>query len=305
MPDGIYTDTDAAESHIDPGVPYEHSREPERETPKDEKSSAKAGSDAEERELREARAAAEFWKSQARDNHAPRAKEPEAEIEEEPETPTVQLVTAAADMSTDQLLDNFSTKGMKALVDQGVITADKLIEVLEASQKRSDARTDAKIAEFAESQAVDNQLSSEFPELAKDDNAITAWVRNGQRGDRPDVSETYKAASRIFKEMISDSGVKPDSKAGRGMLIAAARAARREVGTVETSRNSRGEDRRSRIEAQRGDRGRAYQEDAGGGGKGMDRQTSAVFEKLSRFGVTSADYNKYAHARKGDVKHER
>lgn len=304
MPDGIYTDTDAAESHIDPGVPYEHSREPERETPKDDKPAAKAGSDSEERELREARAAAEFWKSQARDNHAPRGRQPEPEAEEdEPETPTVQLVTAAADMSTDQLLDNFSTKGIKALVDQGVITADKLIEVLEASQRRNDARTDAKIAEFAENQAADNQISSEFPELAKDDNAITAWVKNGERGARPEVSETYKAASRIFKEMISDSGVKPDSKAGRGMLIAAARAARREVGQVEP-RSSRGEDRRSRIDAQRGDRGRAYQEDTGGG-KGMDRQTQAVFGHLSRFGVTASDYQKYSPAGKGVVKHDR
>lgn len=288
----------------DPGVPYEHSREPEAPPViKDDKPADKGPTERElslQRERDEANRSAEFFRRQAEKNTAPPAAE-----EEEEEVAPITFTVQGAKLTTEQLLDKFSTEGLKALKDEGVLTSDQLIDVLAAQHKAILATVDEKIAKARDEQSFDSQMATEFPELAKDDAAISAWKNGGGIGAKPEPSDLYRKTGEIYRELITDAKVKHDSPAGQALLRSAAKQARAYLGDTMKGPTS-GEERRSRIDAQRGERGGGGHQEENGSGKSTQqtRQQAAVASALSRF-VSNSDIAKFAGTGKGDIVHDR
>jgi hypothetical protein len=226
--------------------------------------------------LSEAENDARYWSQRAR-GETVTAREPEPESEDEPaaEDP-------AQDITPEQFLDVLSKEGVKGLRRFGFLTQADVNQQLREVERSADR----KLAAAAQSVAVDQRLSREFPELLDDNQRV-------QRGEKPQ-SELFGRTSRIFRELVADD---PSLKASPGAMLMAARQAKREL---EQEKKSGGEDegrprgrqaeRRDRIDSQRGERDRPNEIDDDT--PRLPSQARDVIAALAHHGVGEDDYRR-------------
>lgn len=288
------------DSPIDLREEFKYSREPEQPTERvviEKTEVDKLRSDYEEkitranREADEARRDADRWASMAR--RTPERAEPREE-------PTARKREAASEEKPDKFLDDLSAEGIKALHKRGMITQDQLEEALGDAVEN----VRAEMEEKTEAQAFDAKLSSQFPELWSDNEKMNAWKAAGERGPKPVTSELYRKTGEIFLEQVREAGIDPESKAARGLLITAARMAKRELGVKEPTneRADRERERRERIDGQSRPAGRAGDDFETGGGKQITGVQRSIMKSL---GVSPETFQKFSGAGKGEHKHDR
>lgn len=276
---------------VNPGVPYEHSQEPDKPEPKPvvespeqkELKTLRAENERLAKRAQDAEEDGKYWATRARNGHVEERRP--AEEESRPRR------TETAAEQPAKLLDDMSTEGMKALEKRGFITADQLKEILAEQAKGirgeiTEARTDA---EFG------IKLSKEFPEIAEDSDRVS-------RGERP-KTEIFKRAGELYREAVAED---PKLEGSKGLLLTVARMAKKELEFAakgkkeaanedETPVNGRAKDtdrqetRRRRIEAQRPDRSSGNEEEAGD--PGFDPTQLQVMKHL---GVKPEEFKKHA-----------
>ena len=280
--------TDVGAVVIDPGAPMEHTREapaaPASPAKQDTPNPLETRLNSLEAELRETRSNAEYWARRA----AGPGPQPVQQVEEEPaDEPIVQIGAPPAGESKDDFLNDLNEAGLDALKKRGVITGEQFAQALSALETRLATRYN----QDQEGRQFDAKLNAEFPDLVAASDRMAA----GQKVDSP----LYEKTAAHFKQLIKDSpGVKAESAAGRGLLLAAARLAKADIAMEGNQRQETNDQRRERIDAQPG-RGRR----AGGAdsavdeGAGLTEQQRALIGNLSRFGVTEDKFRKFAGER--------
>lgn len=289
------------DSPIDPRADFKYSREVEEPTERvviEKTEVDKLRSDFEEkltranREADEARRDADRWASMAR--RTPERAEPREE-------PASRKREAASEEKPDKFLDDLSTDGIKALHKRGMITAEQLEEALEGVVENVHKAMEEK----NEAQAFDQKLSSQFPELWADNEKMNAWKAAGERGPKPVTSELFRKTGEIFLEQVREAGIDPESKEARGLLMTAARFAKRDLGLKQEPTNERADrerDRRERIDGQSRPAGRAGDDFETGGGKQITGVQRSIMKSL---GVSPETFQKFSGAGKGEHKHDR
>lgn len=192
-----------------------------------------------------------YWAEQAK-----RGAKVKAAADDDPEGEQDDDAEDFGDPETFQ--EEFSTKGMDALVKRGVLTRKQAMGLIrEEAAKAANAAVQRETKKLSR----DAELLGQFPEL-KDENAPLT-----------------KATAKIFKEMVAeDSSLKGSAAA----LKAAARIAKKELEAAEDTRLSR-------IARQTGDRGRAASFHDDDGDEGLS-PLQAQFARM--VGVTSETYEK-------------
>lgn len=254
-------------SRIDPGAAHFHTTDPEPagKAPPVEKSDLEKRLDSLEADLKkrddriaELTESERYWANRNREQ--PKPSDDGAE-DEENRLP----IRATVDEKPEKLLDDLSTQGLKALAERGVITEEKLAEILDAQEKRFNGR----LSEAQDGAAFDAKLGKEFPEITDP------------------KSDLFKKAQVHFREMV---GVDPRAKNSRSALWAAAKMAKNEIAAeAATNTNKNREDaesrRRDRIDRQRGER------DTGGDrDDGEKSLTPTQREIMGRLGVTEEQF---------------
>jgi hypothetical protein len=281
-----------AEAALDPGAPFEHSaagaepRPPAAAKPA-EKSDVEKRLDAVERDNRakdqrieELSQSERYWAGKARGTATPEV--PAEDLDDEP----APVESPFEGEKPEQLLDDLSVNGLKALHKRGLITTDQLVKQVSQLEKRIYAEVDAKLAQQREWSQLEAKFS-EFPELLADSELVSA-------GQQP-KTEIYKRTQVHFRQMVQDD---PKLKNSTGAMLAAARLAKKELElegkAAGTEGGNRQQSRRERIAAQAPDRDGG----SGEGGEPGDDQLSPtarnVVNNLSRFGITDEDFRKYA-----------
>ena len=275
------------ETIIDPGAPQTH----DREQPETKQAPAKSDTDRrleslekdlenERKARREADETARYWANRNKqapagteDEPAPRRKQPAAEVE----------VPKDAD---GVLLEELNADGLAALKKRGVITADQLEQALENLA----SRIETAYAAEREGDEFDKNMQKEFPELFEDNKRVDA-------GERPET-ELYQRTAKHFRQLTREAGIKPESVAARGMMLAAARMAKQEIRMEGLEGNNAEDDRRERIERQRTTASRGSRGGEGDvtnrGPRELTSVQSQVVQNLSRWGATPEKFQKFA-----------
>lgn len=273
---------------IDMGAPFviDPDVKPAPAAPKPEKSDTDKRLDAMAAELeglkrtnRELEDSNRYWSERARGGQPP-APEPEPELDD---TPTPRVV-ADPDEKPEKLLDDMSVDGLKALRIRGIITEDQLFDELDKREQRLLQQVEQRLETNNRHNQMDAELAK-FPDLMADSNR----VKNGLAPQ----SEHYKRTQQHFREMVD---LDPSLKSSSAALIKAARMAARELeleGKVNDSgRNNRQQERRDRIDAQRGDnRDHATLDE---GSDPLSPTARQVVSNLSRFGATDDSFRSFA-----------
>lgn len=234
-------DASGSDTIYDPGIPHEHSHEPEvKEAPKPVKSaeaieleSFKARLTAAERRAEQAESDAQFW--------AARGRRQDAEVIEEPvrrEQPP------AVAVKPEKLMDDLTAEGLEGARKNGLITKADLDAIL--AEKTEEIRGAIK-AERADAE-FGARIANEFPEIAEDSRRL-------ERGEKPQ-SELFRLAGEIYRGLVADDST---LKGTNGALLIAARQAKAQIKAkvkeepVRTDPD-RQDRRRERIDRQRGER---------------------------------------------------
>lgn len=173
-----------------------------------------------------------------------------------------------ADDDPDKVLDEFSTKGVEALVKRGVLTKKAARELI-----RKEAEKIARQVVGMESKRLqsDAALLRAFPDLADESSAL------------------FKRTAEIFK---ADVARDPTLKKSSTALMLAARAAKAELEAEARAarRHDDEEDRLHRIRRQSGDRsrGRTDFDDDDDGDLGPEARE--LIARMSRYGVTEEKF---------------
>lgn len=276
------------ETIIDPGAPLTH----DREQPEQKQAPAKSDSDrrleALEKDLenerkarREADETARYW---ANRNKQPA---PAADDDEEPKPRRRQAAEVEVPKDADGvLLEELNADGLAALKKRGVITADQL----DAALENLASRIETAYANEREGDAFDQNMQKEFPELFEDNKRVDA-------GDRPQT-ELYHRTAKHFKQLTREAGIKPESVAARGMMLAAARMAKQEIKMEGLTDNHAEDDRRERIERQRSTASRGTRSGEGEvtsrGPRELTPTQQTIVNNLKRYGATPEGFQKFA-----------
>jgi hypothetical protein len=245
----------AAAEKPDMGAPYD----PDGDPPKPE--AAKPALTAEQKELadarkeladakaqlKEAQVSERYWAQRAKNGNAP---EPEPD-EDEPEDPERQAAgsrrqaAADTDEKPEQLLDDLSVSGLKALLKRGVITQAQFEEQLEGLEERINKRVDARLQQQDSWRAIDTELGTNYPDVWQDSKRVA-------RGEKPQT-EMYRRSAINLQQMVADD---PKLKNSPAALLAAVRMAKKEL-DLEKKAEAKpvSQNRRERIESQMGERG--------------------------------------------------
>lgn len=170
------------------------------------------------------------------------------------------------DDTADKLVDEFSSKGIEALVKRGVLTKKAAKELI----RKEAEKVAREVVGKAETRAVrDSQLFAEFPEL------------------RDANSDLYKRTAEVYRQMVKDD---PDAADSTRALARAAKEAKLTMRIEQLERGGgrdRDDDRARRVAAQAGDRGR-------GGGEfrddDMGPEAREVLRAFERYGATEEDF---------------
>lgn len=192
-----------------------------------------------------------YWAGKAKETRKP---EPEPEADDEPEPD---------EEKPEKLLDDLSTKGVRAFRDRGFVSKAEV-------ERLVNAKLNATLEQVTEGQKFDAKLQSDFPELMDQ------------------KSELFKRAGAAFREMVE---LDPKAKNSRVALYAAAKLAKRELEAEAkvNDRDDKEERRRERIASQAPTRSRS-RENEGGGDLDMSPQARQVIKNLERFGVTEESF---------------
>ena len=177
------------------------------------------------------------------------------------------------DDTPDKLVDEFSAKGVEALVRRGVLTKKAAKELIRKEAEKIARQVAGEVVGKAEGRAVrDSQLFGEFPEL------------------RDTKSELYTRTAEVYRQMVKDD---PDARNSDRALARAAKEAKLmlRIEQLEKGGGRRGDDddRGRRIDAQSGDRGRS------GGDFRNDElgpEEREILKTFARFGATEEDFIK-------------
>lgn len=274
----------------DMGAPFEHGAvEPEpAAAPKPaEKSDVEKRLDALERDnkakdarIGELTQSEQYWANRARG-----AATPEVPADE-PDDPPAPIESPFEGEKPEQLLDDLSVNGLKALHKRGLITTDQLVDELGRLEQRVEAKVDAKLAQASRHAAVDQELNK-FPDLLADAKLV-------QAGQAP-KTELYKLTQAYYREMLADD---PGIKNSPAALLSAARRATKEIELEKRAaggdRGDRAASRRERIERLAPDRDSSSGEGDGGGDEHLSPTQRTIVNSLSRFGIGEADFQKFA-----------
>jgi hypothetical protein len=257
---------------VDPGVPYEHDRDPELEVAKPaQKSAAEVALENIQAELvreRKARETAEedarFWANRGR----------QQPVERE-EIPRPEPKAARVAPKPEKFLDDLASEGLDGARKNGLLT----VEDAQAMIDKAKAEVGQTIQETRADAEFGATFAREFPEITAD----VQRVSNGQKAS----SAEYVAAARIIKELGAEY---PDLKGTNSLVLMAARQARVEVAAAkkQAPREAPLEDdqdrqsgRRRRIDAQRGERSAASSEGDGGHADGFSKEQLTVMKHLN------------------------
>jgi hypothetical protein len=180
------------------------------------------------RELQETKASEQFWAERARKS------QPSAE-DEEGETPVKRRAKAEPEddedeISPEKLVDELSTKGLKALRDRGFVTKKEMAaEMRRVATEVAEKAADRRVTQERGKMTADAEIAREFPEL------------------QDAGSELFKRTSEIFRAEVQAD---PTLAKSPGALRMAARQAKSELNATERKRVER-------VAAQSGDRGRS------------------------------------------------
>lgn len=268
-------------STIDPGAPFVHGETPAKPAAKTaEKSDIEKRLEALERDNEslkkrndELTESERYWATRARGGD--RSADEDAGEDYDPD-PEIAPARAAAheDEKPEALLDDLSATGLKALKARGIITEEELERRLDKIREQTERRIQT--AEADASWAA--RFAQEFPEIAEDNARMN-------RGEKPQ-HELFRRASAIFREMVADD---PSVAKSQGALMAAARAAKREIAAEKKAMENDRQERRSRIDAQRPERDRATNGDEPEEPH-VSKLGQQVIGHLARFGVTQDSY---------------
>ncbi len=264
---------------FDPGAPMVHDRETPVVTKTQEKAPEKTEAEKQverlERENSELRRNAEFW--------ATRAKGPEQrQVEQDDEPEPIVKAATPPNQTTDEFLNSLNAEGREALKKNGFLTEEQLAGYLEKFEERISSRYAADQA----GRTFDDQMNREFPELLADNARV-------DRGESP-TSPIYLKTAANYRELARDAGVtRHDTQAARGLMLAAARMAKKEIDMEGADNGRTNADRRDRIAAQ-------SRSGRGGGDDHTGEQPSQLSEvqrqiigNLASFGLTPEKYKQY------------
>lgn len=253
---------DGGGSKTDPGVPHFHNlddSQPDRQESSGADIALKALQDqvkALQEENRESKQNEKYWADRFKSVKLADIETPEPDVE----APVRRELRKMRDGETaDEFLDDVGKKGLPALLARGVITEQEFEDRMEKFSADIEKRVERRIEQATVGAEFDQKMGREFPELNEDNARVSA-------GEKP-KGEMYIRTGKHFQEMMHDAGVKLDSAAARGLLYAAAKLAKKEIGMERTNRREEPEDReegrRRRIAAQSGERGGDRDDDDG------------------------------------------
>lgn len=219
--------------------------------------------DALQRRLDELQESERYWADRAKGAKASGG-DPSDEDDDQDDDPDL-------DEDPDKVLDEFSTKGIDALVKRGVLTKKAARELI-----RKEAEKIARQVVGSESKKLqsDAELLRKFPDL----------------GD--EKSDLFRRTAEIYQAEVKRD---PALKRSTAALMLSARAAKAEIDAEKraSKRDESEESRLDRIRRQAGDsnrRGRADFEDDDEGDIGPEAKE--LISRMSRYGVTEDNFRK-------------
>jgi hypothetical protein len=241
-------DGGAVADKIDPGAPIEVGSPKEPAAKTADKSEVDKLRDefnqrieALQNENRETKESARYWEQRAR-GAAPPADDPDDDPDED-DTADTRPADNFADITPEKFFEILNSEGPAGLKKFGFMTkAD-----VDAEVRKIQERNDRKLAQAQTHATYDAKLGQEFPELVADNARM-------QRGEKPQ-NELTKRTAQIFQEMVADDATLKNSPAA---ILTAARTAKRlleaEKKATDMESRTRQQERRDRIDNQRGER---------------------------------------------------
>lgn len=217
------------------------------------------------KERDELAASERYWAEQARGKGKP-ADEPEPEPEDEEDGPE--------DDTPDKQFEEFSAKGVEALVKRGLLTKKAAREIIrKEAEKIARSVVGETVTRLSKQQAEDGKLARDYPELSDEKSPLFARTRD------------------IYREMVADDAGLKNSPAA---LRLAARTAKAELDASER-------DRRGRI-ARQGEQG---SRNGGGMDSGDDDTLSPrqreILKAFNRDGTSEISEDAYLKRAKAGV----
>lgn len=222
------------------------------------------------KELEETRASEKFWAEKARGAKAADSPPDDDEEPDEPEDDDDDDDEELKDDSPDKAFEDFSAKGIEALVKRGVLTKKAARQIIErAATKIATKIARTEVGKARRELSQDAELASQYPEL------------------QDEKSELFVKTREIYRGMVKDD---PALKRSPAALKMAARQAKLELQLTERAEGRRNgeEERRDRIRRQ-GETGSRRNVEFIGEDEGDDKLSPAQQKILNSFNADGTD----------------